>query len=114
MNEDKDMLGQLDKSIEEARSVEDLGQSLERLSNNPDFKRVILKGYFEKEAIRLVNLKADPNMQTPQRQAAILVQIDAIGNLHQYFQTIQQMATMATKSRLDSEQMREELIGGGQ
>ena len=49
----------IERDIKEARKHVELGDSLERLLNNRDFKKVIVEGYFEKEAARLVHLKAD-------------------------------------------------------
>lgn len=100
----------IERNISEAKKLVDLADSLERLRENRDFKKVVLEGYFEKEAIRLVLLKADPNFQTPERQDSIWSQIDAIGNLHQYFQTIYQQAAIARKSIEADEAIREEIL----
>ena len=45
---------QIQISIEQANEVIALAEALERLQANKDFQVVIAKGYFEKEAIRLV------------------------------------------------------------
>lgn len=89
---------ELEQNIAAAKSMADLGSSLERLRSNRDFKKVITEGYFEKEAIRLVHLKADPSMQTPERQASIVRQMDAIGALNEYFGTVLHQARLAGKS----------------
>lgn len=89
---------QIEQNIAQARKVFDLGTSLATLLRNRDFKKVITEGYFEQEAVRLVHLKADPAMQNEASQKSIIAQMDAIGNLSQYFSTIQQLANMAGKS----------------
>lgn len=102
---------QIEQSIASAKQLVALQESLQRLYSNRDFKKVILEGFFEKEAIRLVHLKADPNMQTVERQNNILTQMDSIGALNQYFQTINQLASMATNSIASDEQTLAELLG---
>jgi hypothetical protein len=100
---------QLEENIKTGRKFVELGQSLERLRSNRDFKKLILEGYFEQEAIRLVHLKADPSMQTQERQASIVSQMDAIGSLSSYFNLVLHKAAMAEKGIAQDEQTIEEL-----
>jgi len=99
----------LDRNIKEAKKIVDLAESLTRLGANRDFRRVIEDGYFEKEAVRLVHLKADPNMQSAERQAQIVKDLDAIGSLSQFFTTIKQKASIASKAVQADEETRAEL-----
>jgi hypothetical protein len=71
---------------------------------------VFVEGLFEQEAIRLVHLKADPNMQRVESQQAILNQIDGIGFVKQYLSTVSQLASLASKSVASSEEMLEEML----
>lgn len=103
-------LNQLEQNIKQAQKVVDLGDSLERLQNNRDFKKIIIEGYFEKEAIRLVHLRSDPNMQSAESQKSINLQIDSIGTLAQYLQTISIQAQMAGRGMVADEQTRDELL----
>lgn len=105
-------LKQLDRSIKNANQLIDIGNALERLRSNKDFRKVISEGYFEQEAIRLVMLKADPHMQTPEKQAAVLRDIDSVGALAQYFRTVIQKASLADKSVKADEAAREEIVAG--
>lgn len=89
---------EIEMSIAQSKKMIDLGSALERLRANKDFKKVIQEGYFEKEAIRLVHLKADPSMQTPERQASIIRDMDAIGTLDQYFGSVFHQARLAAKA----------------
>lgn len=100
----------LDRNIKEAKQFLDMGVALERLQANKDFRAVIKSGYFEQEAIRLVHLKAAPDMQTAEKQADIVRQMDAIGALNQYFQTVFYKAEMADKNIEADELTREELL----
>jgi hypothetical protein len=106
-------LQQLDASIKTAKGFVESGNALERLQSNRDFKKVVVEGYFEKEAIRLVHLKADPMMQTPERQASIDAQINAIGMFSQHLVNVGQFARQAAKSIADDEQTRADVLAEG-
>ena len=106
-------LNRIEESIRQAKETVELGKSLDRLFNNQDFKRIILGDYMEKEAIRLVQLKADPSMQTESSQKSILGQIDAIGTLAQYFQTLRFKVSMAEKTIEIDEATRDEMLEEG-
>jgi hypothetical protein len=99
----------LELNIKAATKTAELGKSFDRLSRNKDFKSLILDAYFEKEAIRLVTLKGDPNMQDSDNQAALLKQMDAIGGLRQYLSATFQLARMAEKALVDDENTRDEV-----
>ena len=93
-----DEMKALENNIKHNTAVLELGYSLERLRINKDFQKVVLKGYFEQEAVRLVLLKADANMQPVAHQESIVKQIDAIGALSGYFNTVRHLASMAERS----------------
>ena len=105
-----DALQEIESSIKQASEFVDFGNAIERLRSNRDFKKVIMEGYFEKEAIRLVHLKADSAMQSNLNQTDIVKQMDAIGALNQFFLTKGQIARMAARSIESDEQTREELL----
>lgn len=105
----KDKVRQLEDDIQEAKQFIDMSKALDRLQSNRDFKTVIIDGYLTAEAVRLVHLRGDPNMQTPERQASILASIDAIGGLLNYFRTVDFKARTAETSISANEAMIEEL-----
>lgn len=105
-----DTIQEIELNISHARKIVDVGDSFERLRNNRDFKKVIQEGYFEQEAIRLVHLKSDQNFQTPERQQSIVSQIDAIGALNQYFQTVFHKSALARKAIESDEETRDEIL----
>lgn len=105
-----DTIQRIEANISSAKEVVEFDKALQRLEANRDFRLVIRDGYLKAEAIRLVHVKADPAFQTPERQAAVLAQIDAIGNLLQYFRTVSQQARMATKAIESDEAARDELL----
>lgn len=106
-------LQQIELNIQQGKVITALGESLERLLDNRDFKKLISVGYFEQEAIRLVHLKADPNMQGDNQQKSILSQMNAIGSLKQYLLTIETRANMASKAIEADEQMLADLLAEG-
>ncbi|MGH1461222.1 MAG: hypothetical protein ACRBB6_04220 [Neptuniibacter sp.] len=97
-------------SMEQAKKALGLRKNLERLTSNRDFKKVVLEGYFEQEAQRLVHLKAVPSMQTPEHQESIMKQIDAIGAVRNYFNTIMVFGAQAEKEMVSLEETREEIL----
>lgn len=100
----------LEENIKQSRKVIEVADSLDRLKSNRDFKRLILEGFFEGEAVRLVQLKADPQFQTEERQKSVIAQIDAIGSLNQYFVAVQQKAQIARRALEADEATREEIL----
>lgn len=106
----QDTIQQIDANIKKAKKLTDFAGALERLQMNKDFKTVIQVGYFQDEAVRLVHLKADQNFQSADAQRSIVQQMDAIGSLHQYFQTTFHKANMAQKSIDADEATREEIL----
>lgn len=108
----QDQIAELDRSIADNTEPVELMNALARLEKNPDFKKLIGQGYFRDEAVRLVHLKADLSRQTPESQAAIIRQMDSIGNLADYFNTVRQQGSMAAKTIEDAETDRIELLRG--
>ena len=106
-------LQSIELSIEQAKETIKNRDDLRKLVNNRMFKNLITEGYFEKEAIRLVLLKATPDMQSEEDQTAIIKAMDAIGGLRQYFTTIMQMGAMADRALKDDEETREEILSEG-
>lgn len=105
-----DTLQQLERSIRANKAFVENGNALDRLRSNKDFKKIVSEGYFEKEAIRLVHLKADPSMQSEASQKSIVAQIDAIGAFKQYMTSIEQFARLGAKAVSDDEATREEIL----
>lgn len=102
----------IEQNLEQSRKTVELGKAFERLVANRDFKAIIQDGYFRDEAVRLVHLKADPAMQSPVSQAAIVAQIDAIGALSAYFRTLKHGVMLAVKAIEADEETLQELRAG--
>jgi hypothetical protein len=103
-------LDAIEKNIQEAQAYVDAANALLKLKDNREFKKVIMKGYFEEEAVRLVHLKADSNMQTPDMQKSLDKQIEAIGSFSNYLNTVLYKAEMARKTIEAEEEAREEIL----
>ena len=104
----------IERSIQESKGFVALGDALQRLTSNKDFKQIVIEGYFEKEAVRLVHLKADPSMQSAESQRSIIQQMDAIGALKQYLNLVLIQAGMATKQIELDEAVRDEILEEGE
>lgn len=89
---------EIELQIEAAREIIAKRDALHRLTDNEDFKTVVREGYLKEEAIRLVQLKAQPQVQKPEIQADIVKAIDGIGCFLKYLQTIEFMAEQAERA----------------
>lgn len=101
----------LEMTMENAKHNIELSEALDRLHDNPDFQKLIIKGYFEDECVRLVHLKGAPNTQNLDRQAAITREIDGIGSLRGYFGSVHQRGEWARDALADSERELEIMEG---
>jgi hypothetical protein len=106
---DQAQIHEIELDIEQARTFVRRGEALERLYANPDFQEIIGTGYFTDEAVRLVHLKSDPNMQSPEMQAGILKEMDGIGSLTGYFRALRYQADMAQESIREGNKFMEEV-----
>lgn len=104
----------LDRSIADNTKHVELAKALERLESNRDFRKIIGDGFFKENAVRLVHAKAEPAMQSPEKQAAILRDMDAIGTLAEFFRTIRIQGDVARNSIEDAETDRAELLKRGE
>ncbi len=106
-------LQQLEQGLENAKKLVDLGNALDRLKANKDFQLLITNGYLKDEAVRLVHLKADPNMQTPERQASVIRDIDSIGALTSYLNLVYLNADRALRQIDVDSVTRDEILSEG-
>ena len=110
----QEQIQRLEAGLVSAKKTVEFGDALQRLRSNRDFKTVIQSGYLEQEAIRLVHLKGDPEMQSPASQAAIVRQIDSISELNSFFRTAEYQARMALRAiQADGETLEELLAEEG-
>jgi hypothetical protein len=105
-------VAQIEQNIKEAAEQVATGSALARLFVNRDFKKVVLEGYFREESIRLVHLLADPNMQTAEKQTAIVNEMRAVGAFREYLRMVEHKASLASKSIAFDEETLAELTQG--
>lgn len=68
-------------------------QALERLENNPDFKTVVLEGYFKDKAINGVSMLAAPYIKQHGKRGEVMEELVAISALQDYFMVIKNLGT---------------------
>lgn len=101
---------EIELSIEQAKATIARRDALVRLTNNPDFKDIVNQGYFEKEASRLVLLKADYEMQDDKQQRLIDNAIIGVGSFRAYLRTIVQFGAMAENQLEQDHKTHDELL----
>lgn len=103
---------EIEVTVQEAEAAVKLGEALQRLQSNRDFKKIVIEGYFEKEAIRLVHSLNDPNvMHNASIKEAHTMDMHAISCLRQYFHGIRQKAEAMEVTLADSRQELERIRG---
>jgi hypothetical protein len=110
MNQTDYKLQRIDEAIKHNQRLIEKVETLHRLMENPDFQDIILQGYFRDEAYNLVMQKAEPASRTPERQEDIIMSIEAISRLNEYFRAIELMGNTAKQSIEAHEDLREEVI----
>jgi hypothetical protein len=86
------------------------GNALARLKANPDFKRIILSGYLEKEAVRLVHGRAVACLNGQVHADHNLTRIEAVSIFSEYLKHVAEQAETAAADLVDTEHTRDELL----
>lgn len=102
-------LNEIEISIEQAQEKVALAEALTRLRSNADFTKVFIETYMKKNAIWLVEAKADPQKQDERNQAFMDKQINAIGQLSQYMQFVLAEG-YAAASQIEADEKEREVI----
>lgn len=79
---------EIEISKKEAQRFVDKANSLEQLTKNRHFNKLITEGYFKDEAARLTGLLGEPEFASEQDQKELFSQLKAISHLKQYFRSI--------------------------
>lgn len=69
-------------------------ESLRKLRSNPDFKRVILQGYFRDKAVNGVSLLAQDAVIANGQRSAVMEDLIAISSLEDFFITIENLGSI--------------------
>ncbi len=100
----KEELEAVDKRIEELKEQIEIRQALERLHENEDFKKVILEGYFDKEAKRIFDMLITPTSLKRDQTENLMDMMSSIRYFKGYFKTLLINAAMAPEE-LESEML---------
>lgn len=106
MNND---IQELELHLQDAKKMVNLRDTLTRLTNNRDFKKVILEGYLDEEAKRLVHCFADPNLSDQEK--IITEAMKGIGHFKMFLNHIIVMGNNAEQAIYDGEEQLDELRG---
>lgn len=103
---------EVELSNQTAKKMIELGNALQRLEKNRDFKRLFVEGYLREEAIRLVHIRGDHNMQDEVSQKIITQLMDGITGLTHYCNRVRHEAHLAEKAVEENDRLLEELRAG--
>lgn len=93
---------QIEVSLEQVRELIAKRDMAIKLSNNREFKKLVLEGYFKEEAARLASVSAEPALEA--RREAIFGEIMAISNFRQYLDGIVRTGDMAAENLAEYEE----------
>lgn len=96
----------IELSIEEAKKLIDLKDQALKLSDNREFRNIILEGYFKDEAARLASLTADSTLKANRED--IILALQGISSLRQYLQTVIRMGQIAEGELHEAQEVLEE------
>lgn len=93
-------LNEIAVSLEEAQKMINIGEALNRLYNNADFKTIILEQYFKEEPARCV-IMLGRLTHDPKATERIHKDLDAIGSFQSFLQTVRQGHNEAVRATND-------------
>lgn len=100
----------IELNIHHAKAIVNRGKALQRLTADRDFKEIILDGYLNQEAVRLVHARSNPALQDAESLKLLNQGMDGIAALLQYFRTLEHNAMLAEKAIEADEEERDELL----
>ena len=107
------MSNQADLAVVEQEHHLVMGEALNRLRNNPDFKTVITEGYLGDKVTASVSLLAVPQIKEQGKRADIMEDLIAGSNLQYFFMQVDQFYEGAKNPILsDEEEEAMEAMGG--
>lgn len=108
MSEVQNEINECLSKIEEHEEHVLLGEALERLKNNPDFKKVFLDEFLVKEAARYIRVSTDPSL-TPEARADAVGTAQSAGYVGRYMHKITNLHNYAKSSIHELKEHIEEL-----
>lgn len=98
---------QVELSIEEAKKKVDRADAALRLTDNSDFKEIIMNGYCKDEAVRLVNTLNESGFE--EVQPDIKRMLESISDFGRYLRHVVREGRMAKEAIIDHENTLDEL-----
>lgn len=89
-------VNQLQKQLEDSKKLIERRRQAIRLSENKDFKKLILDGFCVTDAASYVSASADPQLTAEQRADALNI-AQAAGHLKRFLSVITQMGAVAER-----------------
>ena len=77
--------------------------TLERLEKNPDFQKIIVKGYFNQKALDSVSMLSVPNVKSQGQRPDVMEDLVSISNLQYHLFMIKQLGEGARQELYDLE-----------
>lgn len=108
MNND---LQEIEVTIEEALAQVRRGELVLSLEKNPEFRELVLEGYFRDDAARVVMLLADKEHQSAERQTALHSDLVGISTFGEYLRAQKILGNMAAESIEQHKATREDILG---
>ena len=105
----EDQYREIQISMEEAQHSINLQDALQRLHTHADFQQIVLSGYFEVQAINLVSMVGQHQMQSAEHQTAIKNDMLAISGLKEYFRMLNVQGNRARQAIKDSQEALHEM-----
>lgn len=99
---------QLEDHLENMKHFQEQSDAVTRLSNNRDFKKLIIDGFCRDEMARLAHVSGDPGLDENQRSVATDMS-KAGGHLKRFLNTILQQNEVAQRDRPEIEETLAEL-----
>lgn len=99
---------QIELSIEEAQKLVDKAAMARRLADHPDFKTLVIEGYFTQEAARLANMYSHPNVPD---KSLVHNDLMGIGAFRRYLSTAIMMGDTAEAEIADARIELDEIRG---
>lgn len=90
--------------LDEAKKKVKLGEALDRLERNKDFKLVFEEEFFKQEAIRQVSCLSEPAFQSPHMHASLIADMRAGATLQAFFRLLQRNAEAAKQAIINGEE----------
>ena len=104
-----DRINQIEQSIDHAKARVDKAKSVLALFDNANFQEIVVKGYFEKEAIRMVARYGD-GTASPEELQELQKDMHAVGAFRRFLSMIVQDGRQAEADvRQNQDTLQEEL-----